>query len=366
MRSIDVISYRKLDFSLKFGHTVRDLMILRALRSSPTISRVTWYERPAHIVEIITKRSSNPRNKCELATRSGVDWSLYGPARYGRAWAASSMSIHDSNLASSESDVLLDFNPFYIPPREAIDGKIYWYDMIDNFLLHNRFTDSQLAIVRKKYDFVRENATVISSVSAKSQSLFPRAATIDNRLLKESWPAPKTSVYAEFDFGFLGFITNKFDIDFVKGLADRGFSVFIAGAAYDAETVGRIKSISGVHYHGAFSVNEAATLVERFKVGLIPYRVELLHDESPIKFFQYVAMGRPVLSSTKFSSVEDKFVENVWYYDKDFDAVAAFHSRVTRDFPATVKAISSLARTSGGLFWEDDIDDILTEISGMR
>src|SRR5690606_30136153 len=124
---------------------------------------------------------------------------------------------------------------------------------------------------------------------------------LPNRLLRSSVRFDVGS--PEYDVGFLGFITDKFDVDFVRGLAERGLKVVIYGHAYTRQTLRELTRITNVTYGGAFKATDVPDLISEFRVGIVPYLAQKRHDESPIKFFQYVAHGRPVLLSGRFNAI---------------------------------------------------------------
>lgn len=246
--------------------------------------------------------------------------------------------------------IMLDFHPFYIPPVELIKKGFYWYDVIDNFAKHNRFTLEERKIVEEKYRFVREHADIVTGVTQKAVEQFDRSFVMPNRLLKEDWNQLETEGEPKYDFGFLGFITDKIDIELIAGLAAVGHSIFLCGHCYQKEIERKLRNIPNVTMYGGFSSVDVPRLLNQFRVGLIPYKVEKLHDESPIKFFQYVSGGKPVVTSTQFNDVEKLFVGFVHYYKtNEIGAVTAF-MKETADREADIRKI---AHSLPQFFWED-------------
>lgn len=371
IEKITIVSYRKLSFAKAFGFTVRDLMFLKALDNSSSVALINWFERPNSGPEIL----KNPVGELGLSEKvvrhRRNDFSILGPLREGRGWTSSAFRLHETQLDAAVEplgrtgrSVLLDFNPFYIPPLSIVSRSFYWYDMIDTFTLHNRFTPRQIDQVRRKYEFVERYADRVTGVTQGSVAQFSKGMVVPNRLLQSDWQVvdPEAPI-PDFDFGFLGFITDKMDLDLLHRLGNRGYRIFMAGMAYDKATLKQLLAVPNLHYHGRFSAREAPALTRKFKIGLVPYRPEKMHNESPIKFFQYVAAGRPSLMSARFNDMEDYFAEYIHQYSAADDAeIDAFVHRMTEDFDLTQKAILSKAMSRRELFWESSLADILSDV----
>lgn len=359
MIHVDIISYRKLSFARKFGFTVRDLMILKSLIGSNDISTINWLERPDTILEVFDKRPPSLEQYTKLNAPRVTDWNLLGALRHGRAWAATSFFQHQelSKPTSAQSPrIVLDFSPFFIPSIEYLKGASYWYDVIDNFLLHNRFSPRQLDAVARKYRFVKENANFITGVTAKSLSPFGRGEVVPNQLIRSDWLEHDNMIDKPYDFGFIGFITDKFDIKLLRSLSERGYKTHIAGQSYDNKVLNEIKGTPGVTYSGPFNSSQARDLLATFNVGLIPYLREKLHDESPIKFFQYICAGLPVIMSTSFNKIELNFSKFIHYYNiENIDLLCDFYENIRLNYSETSNSIRHLASIQKNMFWDDSI-----------
>lgn len=369
--SLAIISYRKLSFAKAFGFTVRDLMFLKAFDQSKAVAGIDWFERPDVGPEIIKPAVGALGLSEKLVRHRQIDPAILGPVTQGRGWAATAFKRHERALRStigrpsSGDRVLLDFNPFYMPPVEVVSSGFYWYDLIDNFALHNRFNARQISQVRAKYEFVEKHANCVTGVTAGSVKAFSKGMVVPNRLLRSDWPRtmPAEDVKEpKFDFGFLGFITDKIDLELLERLGRLGYRTLMCGLAYDTAILEKLRAIPNLEYRGKFAAQEAPGLTRQFKIGLVPYRLEKMHNESPIKFFQYIAMGRPSLMSLAFNSVESEFSEYVHYYDASDDNIRRFYDRVTKDYQVTQAVISARAHARNDLFWETSLEDIIDQV----
>lgn len=369
MTQIDIISYRKLSFAKRFGFTVRDLMILKSMIDCESVTKIHWYERPDTVLDLFKNESKGLSDELKIFAPRVIDWNFIGALRHGRAWAASSFKLYPQfrNPGFPQKKIILDFNPFFVPPKEYLEESIYWYDAIDNFLLHNRFTAPQLEAVSIKYDFVREHANFITGVTAKSLSPFGRGEVLPNRLIKKDWGSVNSVSNKLYDYGFIGFITDKFDLELVEALCKRNRTVLIAGEAYDKSVKKKLTKIPGVTYLGRFNSSHVREILSRFKVGLIPYLRDKLHDESPIKFFQYVCAGLPVITSTKFNEIENLFSRYVHYYDLDRIAdLDNFFCEMSRNYAENNTAIMDIALTRSEIFWDGAITEIIESVKSSK
>lgn len=362
---IAIIGYRKLSFARKFGFTVRDLMFLRALETSNGCERIHWFERPDlphEAVKRLTKSQIDISHK--IIPHVGIDLNVVSAALKGRAWSAQSLRAHDRNIAklpAKDLGLVLDFHPFYIPTVESIQGKVYWYDLIDNFEKHNRFSNAEREAVARKYDFVRKHAGAVTGVTEAAISSFSNSFCIPNKLLRQG--PPDATRKPEFDFGFLGFITDKFNVEFVRQLCAAGHSILVAGHAYDTRTLDKLKAIPNLTYWGPFSSDDAPGIIAKFYVGLVPYILEKMHDESPIKFFQYISNGKAAAMPKIFNAIESDFGEYVHYYNpNDINSISLFLEKFKYKYEHYSAEIYQKAANHPEIFWESAIDSIIENV----
>ena len=309
--TIHVFPYRDYEFLERYGPIVRDLMIIKTLSEFNFVKKVIVYNRPSSLLEVLLRRrkisypnkSKYFNDKVEF--RSAFLPTIIGPLK-GRVWFEDiylncySAPFNDNKLGKH---IVLDFLPNAQLPKWVDQLPIYWYDLIDNFVKHNRFTEKEKYSVSKKYELIASAANkTITGVSKRSIESFQQGTVLPNAILDDFKPElfnHSTTTDYEFDFGFIGFVTNKLDVNKIKLLVDSGFKVGIFGEFYDISIKEELESLK-VYCHGSLVYQEVFDILKRFKVGLIPYKLELLHDESPLKLFQYFASNKYVLTSYGF------------------------------------------------------------------
>ncbi|MED0594969.1 glycosyl transferase, partial [Escherichia marmotae] len=72
-----------------------------------------------------------------------------------------------SSLFTDDS-IIIDFTPIAELEIKSNKKITYWYDLIDNFSIHNRFSEKEKKAVREKYAYVDEYADIITAVSDKA------------------------------------------------------------------------------------------------------------------------------------------------------------------------------------------------------
>lgn len=346
-------------------------MLLRELSELNEVSEVHWFERPDVLPEILRSHRYPTFPPKKVIVHRSLDISVLGPITQGRAWAAKSLTKHVPKMiqwskSANPARVLLDFHPMYIPPVALLEGTFYWYDLIDNFTKHNLYNERERALVRQKYEFVSRHANLVTGVTAAAIQGMPNARILPNRLLR---PTARRSLIhggpAEYDLGFLGFITDKFDIAFVERCSSLGLRILICGKAYKPEVARTLAKIKGVEVRGEFKSDDSGALISKFSVGIIPYLSDKSHDEAPIKLLQYLSAGRSVLVSQNFALTDARYASYVKNYNEMTDeGIVRFVSNARQ--PALVAQLEATAVNDEGMYWRDSLQSVLAEIAKKK
>jgi hypothetical protein len=321
--------------------------MVQALADSARVRSLLLIPRPITIHErLLGKwpplRAELPA-KVKLLERTSFD--LFGPLK-GRRWARSAYkrlwpTLRE--LAQDQQDgmrVLLDFTPIArIDYYQSFPGYKVWYDLIDDFRRHNRFGQADRDLVRRKYDEVRMHADLVTGVtSAALEGFAGRNTMVVANGVASREPTVTDPAEAEYDLGFIGFVTDKFDIDMIRTIAeDGGMSVVVHGQVYDRAVARRLQRVQNVTLTGPFEEKRLPETMKSFAVGLIPYRADRSHHGSPIKLYQYITSGRAVVSSHAYPGESDRLGE----------LVCVFEGKDKREFIATVRQLVQEARGCG-------------------
>jgi hypothetical protein len=352
MLNFYIFPYRDLYFQSQFGPIVRDLMMIKTIIDLDVEKNVHIFNRPVSVYErLLTKKIFESELPDFVKVHDVTSFDLIGPLR-GRSWCEHAYSNTYNNIVldADSTNIILDFLPIGYLPKWTENADYYWYDFIDNFVKHNRYTDSQKMLVKEKYNHVNEKKNSYFTAVKKGiiQTERPYLEVL-NALTK---PVEYHAGPFDFDFGFIGFTTDKFDISLIELITGLGFTVGVFGQSYCQSTTKKLEGIENVSVFGSFVEREVPGILKRFKVGLVPYLKEKMHDESPLKIYQYISSGKHVLSTSDFGLVSE-FIVNLDGYKVD-DMVNAIVSIVNKPNISSLDAEGFAANNS----WSSRVNNI--------
>lgn len=338
MFDILFIPYRDLYFWRSYGSAVRDLQFLEVLLDSKYVNSITVLNRPVSIYERVRNKKKHPFNYSNIKVIDVTSFDLFGPLKK-RAWTVDCYSeqvdafVTDYCKHGKNTLLVVDFTPFAILPLSHSKKVIFWYDMIDNFTKHNCFSEHEKMLVEQKYQYVAKNYRFMTAVSDAAANAITKYRelpfdVVPNGVFKSKFSENSLcNKTREFDFGFIGFITDKFDVDFVCCLAEK-YSIVVYGEVYDKRVSDRL-SMHGVHIKGRFSYNELPRLIASFQIGLLPYLLEKSHDGSPLKLYEYFKNDTPCITSIDYE-YSSKFIIN-YNVSKNIDSDIKYLDGVSGD-----------------------------------
>ena len=191
--------------------------------------------------------------------------------------------------------------PFWRPLAEALPGALVVYDCMDH---HAGFSSNTPAMLQEEERLLKSADLVITTSARLAEIVSQTAANLLIRNAAEvehfekpperlAYPAKRPVA------GYLGAIADWFDMELVIAAAERfpGWDFVLVGDTTfcdlsKAKQVGNIKLIGEVPY------SEAAGWVHSFDVALIPFKLtELTLCTSPVKAYEYLAAGKPVVAT---------------------------------------------------------------------
>ncbi len=312
MINILYIPYRDLYFWNDFGSAVRDLQFLEILADFELVNDITVLNRPVSLYERVLNKRTKPNNYPNVHVIDKTSLDLFGPLKK-RAWTVNCYTTSVNDFISEYLNdpnalplIVIDFTPMAIIPFIQDKKIYYWYDMIDNFTKHNCYSHFEKKLVEDKYKYVAEHYDFMTSVTDVAGKAITKYNDIDSAVITNGVFTSRFSVDAmekipgnsAYDFGFVGFITDKFDVEFIRQLVKK-YSVVVYGEAYNRKIVDELTNL-GVVFYGKFKYDELPKLIRTFKIGLLPYLVEKSHDGSPLKMYEYLKNDRPCLTSIDY------------------------------------------------------------------
>ncbi len=111
---------------------------------------------------------------------------------------------------------------------------------------------------------------------------------------------PKLKTIAGKVFGYFGNIERRTDFSLLAGVVDhlQDWHLVMAGP-YDLTYVPEnFLKHPRIHFPGSFTHNEAPSVIKRFDVAIIPFKCdEVSNGIYPLKLYEYLAAGKPVVST---------------------------------------------------------------------
>jgi len=371
-----IIPYRDQYFIDQYGWTVRDLMMIKALSKSDRIRKITVINRPVSIYErLTTKKKIKKYKDGKIKFLDTTSFDLIGPFQ-NRGWTEYCYNNIIKNTAesiefqSSTKLIILDFTPIAKIDYSLFKNALIWYDLIDNFIKHNRFSKRQQRLVKKKYRAIETDASLITGVTSVALEQFNHTnkITITNGLLSHSKEESNRSC-PTFAFGFVGFITDKLDVEFLINLANASSErIAIFGQAYDDKIVRILKGVPNIQMFGRFNESQLYEIISKFEIGLIPYREEKSHDGSPIKLYQYINYGVPVISTQNYEDrlIQNKYVRFIQPNDPESALHFLQHIRKERKDDSLLFQNKVSRQIDNSILWSTKIDTILNKFDILQ
>jgi glycosyltransferase involved in cell wall biosynthesis len=192
----------------------------------------------------------------------------------------------------------------------ALRPRLTVYDCIDDVALFHRRPEAVARAERRLAEAADVVVATAELLDARMRQLNPRTVLIPNgadvahfaRALDTDLPVPPdVAALAGPVLGYVGGLAQWFDFDLVHRLAtsNAGWHVVIVGPVQRGlvETW-RIRQLPNVHYLGRRDYATLPAYLARFDVCLIPFKVDAITAAvSPVKLFEYLAAGKPVVST---------------------------------------------------------------------
>jgi hypothetical protein len=215
-------------------------------------------------------------------------------------------------IAEAAPDVILMLWPTQadLVPEESKSMVVY--EMIDD---HDLIQDADETFRANHRKWVRDADVMVATADdliAQLKPLRPDVLLLPNAVVMEDWTkSAATGVPADLAaarkapvvVAYYGTIADWFDWGLWEGAARarRGWSFVLIGPPYDGRTDAvhaRVSSHPNMHYLGPKPYQSLPTYVAHCDVMAIPFVLNsITHSCSPVKLFEYMAAGKPVVAS---------------------------------------------------------------------
>lgn len=221
----------------------------------------------------------------------------------------------------------------YLSIRHA--GIKICYDIMDSWKDFNKVGSASWYDDKVEQFFIN-NADVVSAVSkclVDKLSNTREIKLISNGLFGNDNFLPFTKT-TKYHVGYIGHLTEKwFNWDYIFKLAeDQRFILHIIGEGAPIKIHETIRKYSNIIFYGYVPKTNLAQYASYFNVGLIPFiDSELSHCVDPLKVYDYLQFGRPVVSTGIPHLSDYPYCVNTVNFSDFKDAIIKFSQEITID-----------------------------------
>ena len=228
----------------------------------------------------------------------------YPAKTLGRSLAALQRFCSERDITNA---ICLVQHPFWTPLAQALRSAYGWkivYDCMDD---HSGFETNSTRVVEQEARLVRTSDLVITTSRLLHEKMSQRH--------KRTLLIPNAGDYAHFStlpprsasplarlprpvIGYYGAIAEWFDIEAMRLAATRHpeWSFVLVGHTFGAD-IEPLKALPNVHFPGEQTYDNLPAYVAGFDVCTIPFRrIPLTEATNPVKLFEYLAAGKPVVA----------------------------------------------------------------------
>ncbi|WP_442603218.1 glycosyltransferase [Paenibacillus sp. KN14-4R] len=192
---------------------------------------------------------------------------------------------------------------------DLLPHKIIWYDLLDQLEFFSLY-DEQM---RLKHEELVKHAPILTYsakhlrdyVSKRTDAIYlPNGVHVPDFQTCMHSPTPPAELQSFIEqgqpiIGYFGAIEKWFDMDLIHTLAERHPNwQFVCIGNNGREDRNHLILPSNIHFLGAKNYKDLAAYGQFFQVALIPFLLnDITKHVSPIKFYEYAALGIPVVTS---------------------------------------------------------------------
>ena len=382
------------------GFRTRDAHFMEEFGRHPHVDKMLVINRPTSLAETLLLRRSwkvargTPIFSTRTSCISQVGEKIYTcdihlsdliqplwlkrkwvPLAYGQQIVAETVQSALELLGMYEDYSLFMSAPLYVPLVKQLAPKTLVLDAQDNLLKHSLYRDTpQLAAY---YQYCRDFAEVIFANSLESarwlgenrSQVYYIANGVDTLTMdaNRAYPIPADMVPLKEKpvVGYAGKMQEMVDVQLVEklvaSLPEVNF-VFI-GQILRPQWVKQLWQYPNVYHLGDKNYSDLPAYLAAFDICTIPYSVQRQHGGDPIKFYEYLAMGKPVVT-TNIGGVSDfsdyPQVAIAQTHDEFLDGVATYLSKLAQGETIEKRPIPSQHT------WAYKVDTILEKIQQAR
>ena len=315
------------------GFRTRDAHFMQEFSKHPLVDKLLVINRPISISEIVLLHRNWRVKKGQLLWhKQGIYLSqvadktftldivipeVFKPLQMKRHWTSyifgQAKVVKSVKKALSVLSMNFNYNlfisaPLFVPLIQQLSPRFLAFDAQDNLLKHAFYRN--LPSLEEYYQYCLKNADFVSANSRETTAWFqayrPDAVHIPNGVDKDIFnpnqvhPMPvDMAPISRPIVGYAGKMQEMFDlslmIDLVSALPNVQF--VLIGQQLNSSWMKPLWEFKNTHYLGDKAYQVLPQYLAGFDVCIIPYNLARQHGVDPIKFYEYMAMGKPIVTT---------------------------------------------------------------------
>ena len=281
-------------------------------------------------------------------------WPLYAPAGGPRPLRELTRRVRGRHLRQTLTGLGIArpifwlSHPIYADARNDVPARLRVYHIVDDYLGYQMVDDTRRTVWAAREQALIAWADLVVAVSAELMEskgrgdprfrLLPNAVDTGAYWSRDPRPAPALAGLPRPILGYVGLIGRRLDLELLDELAaahpEWTFALIGEAAAGCEAELDRLTTRPNVHLLGTIPASEVADHIRQFDLGLVPYRLTReTHHASPLKVYEYLAAGIPVVSADVPGS--RLFAETVTLASAAAGWAAAISRELAENTPAT-------------------------------
>ncbi len=240
--------------------------------------------------------------------------------------------------------------------------------IVDNVLNKNDISDETRALVTKQYDELPAKSDITITSSILNFNLFKNKSScylvengLDTMFISKPTPPPRIANQLIPRIGYLGFISERTDLVLLKKIAAErpNYEVIIGGPDNElllsSSGLLDLPNVSALAY---VPYSQALDFIKSLDVCLIPHiHSAFSQSMSPLKLFQYLASGRPIVT-TEVAGTE-RWKNLIYIADNYDDFIINIDSALTENPALSINRIAAAKCET----WPHRIEELLKIIA---
>jgi glycosyltransferase involved in cell wall biosynthesis len=242
--------------------------------------------------------------------------------------------------------------------------------IVDNNTVLEKLHPDQREFAQIQYTELARRAKAVIVSSDMNQEIFSRLNNrcyrfpnaVDTKFISSPTPLPCVASGSRPRVGYVGWISERTDLELLRHIAicRPEYDVILAGPSEC--NLNDLLELSNVHWLGAVPYENVPTFIKSLDACLIPHSdTPYCRSMSPLKLLQYLASGRPTVS-TPVAGIES-WKSHVYIADSYDEFVAALDSAIRDESLEKAQARISAASSET---WKARVDEIVTTIFSDR